>query len=119
MGQRVFAFWPIVGEKTMMEDIKIIKVPRAENMNSIAFATIYNRYRACPFCNQDGMMTDSRTDEWYGTKDRKFLTLFKEKHHWKKFIFTCNICGAKWESPPFRADYPDDVPYVFKEDRNE
>ena len=91
--------------------IKITKLPDKLNENNIKFDKMYRMSCKCPYC--DSGSNRYYVDEWYGTEENKFniFNLFKEKHYWKKFKWSCSDCGAKWESMPFRWDYPDDVIY--------
>ena len=103
----------------MDDNIKIIRVPNKLNKNEIEFSRTYDDYRHCPFCLEANRIGDPvwyGSEEWYGTSDGKkgLFALFKKRHHWKALIFTCDTCGAKWQSPPFRTDYPENV--YFDED---
>lgn len=98
----------------MDDNIKIIRVPNKLNKNAIEFSRAYDNYRHCPFCLEASIWHDFK--EWYETSDGKkgLFALFKKKHHWKSLIFDCDTCGAIWQSPPFRTDYPKNV--CFYED---
>ena len=101
-----------------MTEIKITKLPRHLNENELVYDEVFKESCICPYCNKS-VPVISHKKEWYGTEDSKLniFNLFKEKHNWAKFEFLCRDCGAKWESRPFRTDYPDDT--VMREIKEE
>lgn len=92
----------------IINDKKIIKLPMRQTINYAVYMKMYKEHCRCPFC--DSGDTSEDWEHWYGTKNHK-NTLFDKKHYWKVIRFQCDKCRAVWETPPFREDYPDDVPY--------
>lgn len=79
------------------------------NENELVYKEVYDECKQCPYCHTDEYV-QTFFRHWHGAQDEKFhlRNLFKETHDWEVFEFCCRKCGAKWESPPFRTDYPND-----------
>lgn len=94
-----------------IDDINITKLPDGMNPDEIMLKKIRKKYGICPFCGHavrtyiaNLYLTDSST--WYGIKDKNmpwYKKLFnkEKKQNWKIEHYTCNECGARWDSPPF------------------
>lgn len=93
-----------------MEGVRITKLPRKLNENSIVYHEAFNAGIECPYCYTCADVSWEK-ETWYGTENGELsiFNLFKEKHFWAQFIFRCARCGAEWVSHPFRTDYPDDT----------
>lgn len=81
---------------------KITKLPRDLDPNILILRKVIAEYEQCPFCHSKNTRHTVFSD-WYQTLGSSWWQFWKR--NWcSKLDFTCNDCGAKWESPLFPQD---------------
>lgn len=98
--------------------MKILKAPDELDIKVYLKEKELEKCSVCPFCGENRDYIDSifkghnygisggTCTTWYGRKDKfmhfSFKKLIPQKlKHWKVSYFSCETCGAKWESDPY------------------
>ena len=99
---------------------KVTRLPNELNPNKMILEFMDKKYSVCPFCGENRRISNvefyiynheginkTRSMSWYGHKSNSFWSMFKfweKKYHWRVDYWSCNACGAEWESEPYPTD---------------
>lgn len=91
--------------------MKIIKYPKEFDPNMMIEEEIKKKYGVCPFCGENRKHTYEKGKyigigyysyhTRFGKQKPVWKNILKPDYFWYKIRFTCNSCGAKWESEEF------------------